>query len=312
MMVLITGATSFVGRAVMQRLAADGCPMACLLRPAQREQRLPSGIPVSIVSAGMRDMPALRAAMQGVTAIVHLTGEEDIDYGNNLQNHVEDTANLLAAAKEADVRRIVYLSRLGANRASAYPIYRAVGDVEVLISNSDLDYTILRAPIIYGEGDQFTTTLVMLAKMIPFVFPIPSAEKSCFQPLSVTDLATCITATLERDDLVHKTIPLGGPEHFTFEQLVLEVLKAAGVKRKLVSVRVPFVEWVVAIFEALLPRNPTPYRWLDLLATGCATDLLTIPRHFGFEPGRLSSNLDYLRLPRPWRRDFLHYIFTTD
>ncbi len=294
----------------MQRLVADGRPMACLLRPAQREQRLPPGIHVAIVSASMRDIPALRTAMQGVTAIVHLTGEEDIDYGDNLQSHVEDTANLLTAAEETGVRRIVYLSRLGADRASAYPIYRAVGDVEALIGNSGLDYTILQAPIIYGEGDQFTTTLVMLAKVIPFILPIPAAEKSRFQPLAVTDLATCVALALERDDLVRKTIPLGGPEHFTFEQLVLEVLKAAGVKKRLVSVRVPFVGWAIAISEALLPRNPTPYRWLDLLATGCATDLVTIPRHFGFEPGRLSSNLDYLRPPRPWRRDFWRYIFT--
>jgi NADH dehydrogenase len=307
-MILITGATSFVGRAVIQRLACAECPIACLLRPSRREQTLPTGISACAVSASMHDLPALRTAMQKVTAIVHLSGEEDIDYNDKLQGHVEDTANLLAAAQEAGVRRIVYLSRLGADRSSAYPIYHTFGEVETMIRASDLDYTILQAPIVYGPGDHFTTTLVMLAKMIPLALPIPAAGMARFQPLGVADLSMCILRTLEQERLVRQTIPLGGPEHFTFEQMVTEVLTAANVQKRLLKTRVPFIEWEIAIAHALLPRNPTPYWWLDLLATGCATDLMTVPRHFDFEPVRLADNLDYLRQKRPWRRDFLRFI----
>ena len=112
-MILITGATSFVGRALVSRLAVEHHAVCCLLRPSQRRQRLATGILFSTVSASMNDLPALRTAMQDVTAIVHLTAEEDLDREGALGQHVDDTANLITAAQDAGVQRLIYLSRLG-------------------------------------------------------------------------------------------------------------------------------------------------------------------------------------------------------
>jgi uncharacterized protein YbjT (DUF2867 family) len=307
-MILITGATGFVGRAVVRRLAAERGRVGCLLRPSRREQQLPTGVPFSTVSASMDDLPALRAAMHNVTAIVHLTGEEDLDHGKTLQDHVKDTANLIAAAQEANVGRFIYLSRLGSDRASAYPLFRARGEAEALVRESGLAHTILQASLIYGPGDISTNVLVMLAKMIPFVLPIPDAGLSRFQPLWIMDLAGCIAATLDRKDTINKMIPFGGPEHFTFEQMVNEVLAAANVRRRLVRLRIPLMQWPVALADALLPRNPTPFWWLDLFTVGSATDLVSIPRSFGFEPTRFAQGLEYLRRKRPWRRDLLRLV----
>ena len=307
-MILITGATGFVGRAVVRRLAAERREVRCLLRPSQREQQLATGIPFSTVSASMSDLPALRTAMQDVTAVVHLTGEEDLDREGMLRTYIEDTANLIAAAQETDVRRFIFLSRQGADRASAYPLFRARGEAEAAVRESELDTTILQTSVIYGPEDISTNVLVMLAKAIPFVLPVPETGMARFQPLWVTDLATCILATLERDDLIGQTIPLGGPEHFTFEQMVTEVLAAAGMRRRLLHVRMSLLQSVLALFDALLPRNPTPSWWLELLTVGSATDLVTIPRHFGFEPARFAQRLDYLRRKRPWRRDLVRLI----
>jgi uncharacterized protein YbjT (DUF2867 family) len=307
-MILVTGATSFVGRVVVTRLAAERREVRCLLRPSQRRQRLATGILFSTVSASMSDLPALRTAMQDVTAIVHLTGEEDLDREGTLHNHTEDTANLIMAAQEAGVHRFIYLSRLGADRNSAYPLFRARGEAEAAVRESGLDVTILQAPVIYGPGDVSTNVLVMLAKLIPFVLPVPDSGPARFQPLWVVDLATCVLATLDRDDLIGQTIPLGGPEHFTFEQMVAEVLAAAGMRRRLVRVHIPVMQGAVALFDALLPRNPVPPWWLHLLTVGSATDLVTIPRYFGFEPCRFSQCLGYLRRKRPWRRDLVRFV----
>ena len=302
-MILITGATSFVGRAVVLRLAAEQRQMRCLLRPSRREQRLATGVPFSTVSASMGDLPALRTAMQGVTAIVHLTEEEDLRHERALRKYVEGTANLITAAQEADVRRLIYVSRVGADRASAYPIFRATGEAETAASTSGLDTTIL-----HGPEDVFANVLVMLAKAIPLVLPIPDPGLSRFQPLWVVDLTTCILATLDRDEFIGQTIALGGPEHFTFEQMVAQVLAAAGLRRRLVRVRMPLMQGAIVLSDALLPRTPTPPWWLDLLTVGTATELGAIPRHFGFEPCRFSQCLDYLRRKRPWRRDMVHLI----
>ena len=308
-MILITGATGFVGRAVVRRLAVEGREVCCLLRPSRREQRLPTDILFSSVSASMDDLPALRAAMQGVTAVVHLTGEADLEQDRRLDHHADDTANLLEATREAGVRRLVYLSRLGANPASAYPLFRALGEAEAAVRESGLDITILQAAVTYGPEDTFTNVLAMLGKTIPLLLPIPDPGQSRFQPLWVMDLVRCVVDTLNRDDLIGQTVLIGGPEHFTFEQLLMEVLAAVGVRRRLVRVRPPLMRGAIALGEALLPRGPTPCWWLDLLTVGSATDLVTVQRHFGFAPCRFADCLDYLGRKRPWRRDLLRFAF---
>jgi NADH dehydrogenase len=306
-MILISDTTGFIGRAVVRRLAEEQAEVRCLLRPSRHRQQLPPGIPFSTVSASMSDLPALRTTMQDVTAIFHLMGEDDPDQ-RSVHNHVQHTANLIEAARETGVRRFIYLSRLGADRTSAYPLFCARGEAEIAVRESELDYTILQAAITYGPGDVFTNVLVMLAKMIPFVMPIPEAGTSRFQPMWVEDLVTCLVATLDRDDLIGQTIPLGGPEHFTLEQLVAQILGAAGMQRRIAHVRTPLVRTVIDLFNILLPRSPMPYRWLDVLALGSATDLGAIPLHFSFEPRRFDQCLDYLRIKRPWRRSLVRFI----
>ena len=309
-MILIAGATGFVGRAMVRRLAAERREVRCLLRPSRREQQLAPGIPFSTVSASMSDLPALRTAMQDVTAVVHLTAAEDLYHGKTLQSHVKDTVNLIAAIKETDVRRFIYLSRLGADRASAYSLFRTKGEAEAAVRESGLDHTIFRTAVTYGSEDVFTNMLVMLAKMTSFVLPIPDTSLARFQPLWIGDLVACIAAVLDRNDLIGQTILLGGPEHFTFDQMMAQVLAAAGMRRRLVRVRMPLVQGAIGLFDALLPRNPVPHWWLDVLSKGGATELGAVSRYFGFEPGRFAHHLDYLRRKRPWRRDLVRLVFT--
>jgi NADH dehydrogenase len=307
-MILITNATGLVGRAVVRQLVAEQYDVRCLLRPSRREQRLPKGIPFSTVSASLNDLPALRTAMQDVTAIFHLIEEESPEQERTLPSHAQDTASLLEAAHEAGVRRFIYLSRLGADRASAYPLFRVRGEAEAAVRGSDLDWTILQAAITYGPEDTSTNVLAMLAKAIPFFLPIPETGLVRFQPLWIADLVRCVLIALNRDDLTGQAIPVGGPEHFTLEQLVTQVLMALEVHRRLIRVRTPLAEFMIGLGDAFLPRNPTPPWWLDVLAVGSATELGVIPRQFGFEPCRFAQCLDYLRGRHPWRRNLVRFV----
>jgi NADH dehydrogenase len=307
-MILITNATGLIGRAVVRQLVAEQFDVRCLLRPSRREQRLPKGIPFSTISASLNDLPALRTAMQDVTAIFHLIEEESPEQERTLPGHAQDTASLIEAAREVGVHRFVYLSRLGADRASAYPLFRVRGEAEAVVRESDLDWTILQTAITYGPEDAFTNVLAMLTKVIPFILPIPETGLARFQPLWIADLVRCVLIALKRNDLTGQTTPLGGPEHFTLEQLVTQVTLALGVRRRLVRVRTPLAQFAIGLGDTFLPRNPAPPWWLDVLAVGSATELGVIPRHFDFEPCRFAQCLDYLRGRHPWRRNLVRFV----
>jgi NADH dehydrogenase len=280
----------------------------CLLQPSRHEQRLATGVTFSIASASFTDVPDLRAAMQGVTTVIHLArGEERLEE-QRLQDQPMQTANLLRAAQEAGVTRLIYLSRLGATPASAYPLFRVKGESEVEIQQSGLDYTIFRSAVVYGADDAFTTRLVMLAKMSPLLLPIPDAGMARFQPVWVEDLARCIVATIDRNDLIGRTVALGGPEHYTLEQMIRRVLEAAGARRYLLHVGMPLMQTGSDLLQPLLVRGPTPKWWLDLAAVGSATELGAVPKHFGFEPCQFARCLSHLRRQRPWRRDFIRHV----
>ncbi len=307
-MILVTGATNFVGREVVRQLAAEGHEVCCLVQPSQFKQQLPTDVTFSVVSADLGELATLRPAMRGISAIVHLTREEDCPQERTLTDHVEGTRNLVAAAKEAGVARFIYLGRLGATPASAYPLFSTKGESEVAIAESGLEHTILRSAVIYGPADAFTTRLVMAAKMCPLALPIPDVGMARFQPIWIEDLTRCVVATVEREDLIGRMIPLGGPEHFTLEQMIRRVLEGAGMRRRLVHVAMPLMRSGERTLGSLLARSPTPSWWLDLAAVGSATDLGAVPKHFDFEPGRLGQRLTYLRRGRPWRRLFIRHV----
>ena len=307
-MILVTDATCFAGRAIVRRLVAGGRQVRCLLRPSRRALELPTGISFSTISASADDLPALRSSLQDVTAVVHLFGEDAPGSDRRIEVHPEETASLVLAMEETEVRRLIYLSRMGAEPASAFPLFRTRGEAESIVRNSGLAYTILQPAITHGPEDSFTNVLAMLAKIAPFAFPVPDVGMSRFQPLWIGDLAACVLATLDRSDLVGETLPLGGPEHLTLEIMVLEVLNALGLRRRTFNVRMPLVQGFSDVLDLVLPRNPVPGWMLQIAMLGNAGDLGAIPRCYGFEPARFVHRLDHLRDKRPWRRDLLRYV----
>ena len=307
-MILITDATSFVGRALTRHLIYAEQEVCCLLQPSRREQRLPPGIRCNTIAASMTDLPALRTSLQDVTTVVHSIEDSKLAADGDVDSHVTSTRVLIEAMEEVGVRRLIYVSLVGADRSSAYPLLRIRGDAEALLKASGLDITVIQPTLVYGEGDFFTHIVAMTAKTSPFVLPIPHTGMARFQPLYIDDLATCIRLSIERQDLVGQTLSIGGPEYFTYPQMVSSILAAMGIRRRLIQIQMGLAHGVSGVLEGMLPQNPLPLWFLNLLDAGLATELRAIPTQFGFEPGRFAQCIQYLSNKQRWRRQMVRYV----
>jgi NADH dehydrogenase len=302
--VLVTGATGFIGRAVVAKLTQAGHDVRILLRPSHASPRLPRNIPVEVGLSSLTDARGVRAALLDVEAVIHLaSGEGHGSRADLTESDAEATRMLTEAAGEGGVRRLLFLSHLGADRASAYPVLQAKALAEDAIRRGRVPYTILRSSAVYGPEDRFTTALAMTLALSPGLFFLPSGGTTLLQPLWIGDLATALVWALEEDGLVGRTYEAGGPEYLTLREIVQLVMGAARIRRLLAEAR----PWALRVFfrlgEFVLPRPPfTPF-WIDYLAIGRTASLDTLPRSFGLQPSRMQDNLGYLRGKR-WGREW--------
>ncbi|MEE8357510.1 MAG: NAD(P)H-binding protein [Anaerolineales bacterium] len=294
--ILITGATGFIGKALTRHLTETDYQVRALIHPSRKSPDLPKGIPVEAAVSGLNDLRGLRAAMVDVDIVYHLASQEALGArGNLLETDIQGTKNLVAAAQDAGVDRFFYLSHLGADRASAYPIMTAKAIAEDHIKKSSLDYTILRSGIVFGPTDRFTTNLARLIRSIPLVFPLPDQGDTLLQPLWIEDLANIMLWSLDNDDTRRESYQIGGPEQLSFRDVIITMLDVMGLKRSLISISTPLIRAGTVFSDYLSLNIPTNIFWLDYLATNRTCSLNTVPQVFNLLPSHFSKRLEYLR-----------------
>lgn len=308
-MILVVGGTSFLGRSLLTQLKEYAYPLRILLEPTASSPNLPAGLSFEAALSSLQDARGIRAAMVGIDTILHVGGARlGMDVGDPSEAQGRGAEILVEMAREAGVRRIVYVSQLGADRASAYPLLQANARVEEAVQNSGLEYTILRSSVIYGEGDAFTTGMAQLIAASPLFFFLPGDGQTTLQPLWVEDLATCVLWSLDLEETVGNVYSIGGPEYFTLEEIVRMVMSTAAMLRIVVKTRPPYLRFGTRVIQRMLPRPPVNTHWIDYLAVSRTTDLNTLPRVFGLAPSRMEDRLGYLSA-RNWGWVFLRNQF---
>lgn len=303
LMILITGATGFVGRALVRQLSSVGYPLRALIRPSAKSPRLPKGVPVEVAVVSLADTRGLRAAMRDVETIFHLASAENQGArGSLLQTDIEGTQNLVDAAADAGVDRIIYLSHLGSARASGYPALKAKGIAEESIRAGKTPYTIIRTSLVYGPEDHFTNNISRLARNSVGIFPVPTGGRVVVQPVWVEDLVTCMIWALQNESTVNQVYEIGGNEFFTLQQVIEIVMEVTRRRRFLVPMSPITLRAITVFLEGVLPGFPISSFFLDYFAVNRTTAVDSMPRYFGLMPARFSYRLDYLKRKRWYER----------
>ncbi|PIE81847.1 MAG: hypothetical protein CSA11_02965 [Chloroflexi bacterium] len=277
--ILITGATGFIGRSVMAQL-----------------QR--AGIEAHPYQSRINNYLDIRKALTGKTAVIHLAGSESRGR-NRLLNHVdiEGTARLLEECTRANIKHLIVISRIGAEANSSHSLLAAKGKIEKMVHQSETPATIIRSASVYGIHDRyFEIILGISCWSFPFAW-LPGGGSETWQPLWVEDLARCLIATLNRPDLINKTVTVAGEEHIQYKELVKRILVTAGVRRLAVRLPITLLRPLSQLLFQWWFWPPVTSYFVDRFFVPEAVAHDTILRTYGFRPARLNQTMNYLRRP---------------
>ncbi|ESS08356.1 MAG: putative nucleoside-diphosphate-sugar epimerase [uncultured archaeon A07HN63] len=243
---------------------------------------------------------SIESAVDGHDAVVNLVALSPLfkpKGGDEMHDevHRHGTENLVRAAEAGGVERFVQMSALGADPNGATAYIRAKGQAEGHVTDSDLDWVIVRPSVVFGEGGEFVSFTKKLKGMfapgLP-IYPLPGGGKTRFQPIHVDDLVEMLVETVVDDDHVGERYELGGPDNLTLRQITNMVYDAAGKSVSIVSVPMPLAGIGLTLGGKLpgFPMGADQYRSLQFDNTTDDNDIGA----FGVSDGDLTGLDAYL------------------
>lgn len=291
--VLVTGGTGYVGIHVCRALIARGFMPRLLVRPGS-ESRIPEDIREGgrLTLGDVTNRESVENAAQGTTAIVNLVGiiREFPARGITFERlHVTATRNVVDAARLWGIPRFVHMSALGARAGGPAGYFDSKGRAEDCVRQSGLRWTIFRPSVIFGPGDAFLNELAGILRTAPLM-PVPGDGKYRLQPVFVGDVAKGFGDALLRPDTETRVFEVGGPERFSYGELLDMIAASVGRRARKLHVPLPILRPAVRSLERF-ERFPLTTDQLGMLLQENVCDHEPFYSAFGFKPMPLSVYL---------------------
>ena len=231
MKIAITGGAGFVGRHLAERFDA-----ADIVTVSRR------------TGADIEDVEALTRAFDGCEVVAHCAGiNREIGKQTYQKVHIDGTRTVIEAARRAGVTRIVMLSFLRARPDCGSPYHESKWAAEELLRNSGLDYTILKAGMIYGHGDHLVDHVSHSVQTIPLFATVGFREKS-IRPIPVSEMVDVLVTSIE-GKLPKSTVAVTGGEELMLSEVVHRVAQVVGRRVAVVPSPVWFIRIVAQLTE---------------------------------------------------------------
>ena len=318
-MIVVTGATGFVGRHLVAQLLRSGHPVRVLAPPRvvnhfeNRRRAWPwaEAGDAEIFPGSIFNAESLFQAVQGAHTIFHLASAQWWGGISDLEQvDIIGTRQVIAAARSARVGRIISLSHLGAAPSSAFPLLRIKGQFETILKESGLAYTIFRCGILFGEEDRFINNFAMLMRTNPLFVLQPGEGEDLLNPLYIQDLVKALEASLEKVELVDEIVDIGGGEYINFNELTRTVMRVTNTGRSIVSIPPYLLRTLTTLANVFFPRWPATRQWFDILAGNRTAQLGNLYEYTGVRPVRFEDTLLTYMPDRNYTWELIRFIFT--
>lgn len=302
MLIVLTGATGFLGHHLLLELTSLGHECRVLTRndPSsyRRKHQLVDLPGIEYRKTDLQRPADLEAALQGADGVINLIGilnEKGWGGKGFRAAHVAPVKALIAACESLGIRRFIQISALNAGRGNSHYLL-SKGEAEALLRSAvEIDETLLRPAVIFGEGDSFFNRFAGLLRFVPLLpLACPNAK---MQPVWVGDVVAATALCLDHQATIGKTLDLVGPEVFTLFQLVNKTARFKGWRRRVIGLP----KWLSRCQAALMdfvpgkPFSSDNFRSLQLDSVSRHNGLLDL----GIKPARVDAIVPQYLTPRP-------------
>ncbi len=271
MRIAITGGRGFIGSHLANRLSSEGHEVVLMVRRLGENQTTEVVSGMKLVASDLSLTARLGETFSGCDAVAHCAGiNREVGQQTYERVHVEATRNIVTAAQAAGVKKIVLMSFLRARPDCGSPYHESKWAAEEIVRSSGLDYTIIKAGIVYGRGDHMLDHLSHALHTLPLFAMVGLKEKG-IRPLAVEDLVHVMRASLVDDRLRRETIALLGPEEICLSEAVRRVAEVVGKRPLMFPMPVQFHYLLARFFELTMKVPLTSLAQVRILAEGVVT-----------------------------------------